>query len=138
MSAAISGLSRIKNGSPPSKIAVGPSLLSVQSARRVARIVVLSVCVLTFAQLASAFANTGACSSPQATLYRFNHFPSQEVATKVSIISSLVLQCRKIQESFSPRPSPGRASMVLGAFVRSQSSTPVRFRIPPPPSDDDH
>jgi hypothetical protein len=137
MSAVAPGSSRIKDGSSPSNIPAGPSLFSIRSARRVARIVALCICLLTFAQLASALANPGACSSPQATLYRFTHFPLEEVAPKASITSSpSVLQCGKIQERVSPRPSPGRAYVVLGAFVQSPSTTSIRLRIPPSSSDD--
>jgi hypothetical protein len=132
-------LSRIKDGSTPSNISVRQSLFSVRSMTRVARIVALCVCFLTIAQLASALPGAALPSSPQAKLYRFNHFPFEEVGTKAWLASSPgELQCDRIRATGSPRPLPARARMVLGAFVRARPTTPIRFRIPPPSSDDDH
>jgi hypothetical protein len=132
-------LPRIKKGSAPSKISMGCGLFRVRSARRLTQIVALFVCVLTFVQLRSGLSDAAAPSSPQATVYRFSHFPFEEVGSKVWLASSQsALQCDKIRVVVPPKPLPGRARMVLGAFVRSQPTTPVRFRIPPPSSDNDH
>lgn len=139
MNAAGLGLSRIKGGSAPSNITVRPRLFSVRSARRVARIVALGICFLTFVQLASAFSNTAACPSPRATLYRFTHFPFEEVGSKAPVASSLsALQCARFQVRVAPQPLPPRASMVFCALVQSQQITPVRLKVPPSSSDDDH
>jgi hypothetical protein len=103
------------------------------------RIVALCFCLLTFAQLASALRSTRASASSGVVRYEFTHFPYEEVGSNAAgAFSPSVLRSGKIRVSVAPRPSPGRVRMVLGAFVRSQPTTPVRFRIPPRSSDDDH
>ena len=134
MSAATRSLP-IKDGSATSKISPGLILFSVRAEKGIARVVALCICFMTLVQLASGFSSISSYSRSQVIVYRFGHFPFEQIAEKPSIVPSLsMLQCRKIEE-ICARPTP---APVLGALVRPQSTTHVRLRIPPPSSEDDH
>ena len=113
-------------------------LSGMRNGRRLARIIALCFCVLTFAQLASTLPAITASSFPQIAPYRFSHFPCEEVGGNGAGASTpTVLQFGKVGVTSSPRPRL-RTRAESAVFMRLQPLTLVHRRILPPSSDDDH
>jgi hypothetical protein len=102
----------IKDGSAISKISPGLIVFSVRAEKGIARIVALCICFMTLVQLASDFSSISSYSRSQVIVYRFGHFPFEQIAEKPSIVPSLsMLQCRKIEEICPLRPTHQRRSV---------------------------